>query len=87
MRAFRRVIDSLSPHLLADVLPTDVLVHNRAVLSGVKYLHDHDIVHRDLKFVAIPSLCLLINAFSRPENILYRTNDDDSALVIADFGM
>jgi serine/threonine protein kinase len=27
----------------------------RSVLSGVKYLHHHDIVHRDLKFVFLVS--------------------------------
>ncbi|KAJ7603827.1 kinase-like domain-containing protein [Roridomyces roridus] len=40
-----------------------------SILKGVKYLHDHDIVHRDLKL----------------ENILYRTKDPGSDVVIADF--
>ncbi|PCH33213.1 Pkinase-domain-containing protein [Wolfiporia cocos MD-104 SS10] len=43
----------------------------RSILSGVKYLHAHDVVHRDLK----------------PENILYRTRDAHSDIVIVDFGI
>ncbi|ETW78418.1 hypothetical protein HETIRDRAFT_479585, partial [Heterobasidion irregulare TC 32-1] len=43
----------------------------RSILSGVRYLHEHDIVHRDLKRV----------------NILYRTRDAHSDIVIADFGI
>jgi len=43
----------------------------REVLGAVDYLHEHNIVHRDLK----------------PENLLYQTNDPDSSLVLADFGI
>jgi len=60
------------------------------VSSGVKYLHDHDIVHRDLRFVALP-LCEIFGPDKwpgdRPENILFRTKDPSSDIVIADFGM
>ncbi|KAJ6475884.1 kinase-like domain-containing protein [Mycena vulgaris] len=41
-----------------------------SILSGVNYLHEHDIVHRNLT----------------PENILYRTKDPGSDIVIAGFG-
>lgn len=41
------------------------------MLEAVQYLHDKSIVHRDLK----------------PENILYLTKDDDSNVVLADFGI
>ena len=61
-----------------------------SVSSGVKYLHDHDIVHRDLRFVALP-LCEIFGPDKwpgdRPENILFRTKDPSSDIVIADFGM
>ncbi|XP_029429944.1 calcium/calmodulin-dependent protein kinase type 1G [Rhinatrema bivittatum] len=41
------------------------------VLSAVKYLHDNGIVHRDLK----------------PENLLYLNPDEDSKIMITDFGL
>ncbi|CAG8755706.1 16389_t:CDS:2, partial [Acaulospora morrowiae] len=43
----------------------------RTVVEAVKYLHEHYIVHRDLK----------------PENLLYKNRNEDSPLVIADFGI
>ncbi|KAF8344980.1 Pkinase-domain-containing protein [Amanita rubescens] len=43
----------------------------RSILDGVHYLHEHDIVHCDLK----------------PENVLFRTKDADSDIVIVDFGI
>ncbi|KAF8424639.1 kinase-like domain-containing protein [Tirmania nivea] len=43
----------------------------REVLGAVDYLHQNNIVHRDLK----------------PENLLYQTNEPDSSLVLADFGI
>lgn len=42
-----------------------------SIASGVAYLHSHGIVHRDLK----------------PENLLFQTPDEDSDLLIADFGL
>ncbi|XP_049922178.1 calcium/calmodulin-dependent protein kinase IGb isoform X1 [Epinephelus moara] len=41
------------------------------VLQAVSYLHDNGIVHRDLK----------------PENILYYSQDEDSKIMISDFGL
>lgn len=43
----------------------------RQITAGVAYLHSHGIVHRDLK----------------PENLLFLTPDEDSELMIADFGL
>ncbi|KAG7251352.1 hypothetical protein CRUP_014913 [Coryphaenoides rupestris] len=41
------------------------------ILDAVKYLHDMAIVHRDLK----------------PENLLYYSMDEDSKIMISDFGL
>uniref|UniRef100_A0A674P186 non-specific serine/threonine protein kinase n=1 Tax=Takifugu rubripes TaxID=31033 RepID=A0A674P186_TAKRU len=41
------------------------------VLDAVKYLHDIGIIHRDLK----------------PENLLYYSMDEDSKIMISDFGL
>ncbi|XP_055690101.1 calcium/calmodulin-dependent protein kinase type 1 isoform X2 [Lutzomyia longipalpis] len=43
----------------------------RQVLEAVDYMHDQGVVHRDLK----------------PENLLYYSADDDSKIMISDFGL
>jgi len=61
-------------------------------MSGMNYLHDHDVVPRDLKYVA-PSFTIHPPIFgelfrsnawlvNRPENTLFHKD-----IVIADFGM
>eukprot|EP00102_Acyrthosiphon_pisum_P019292 XP_016656502.1 PREDICTED: calcium/calmodulin-dependent protein kinase type 1 isoform X2 [Acyrthosiphon pisum] len=43
----------------------------RQVLGAVDYMHEQGVVHRDLK----------------PENLLYYSTDDDSKIMISDFGL
>ncbi|KAG2191340.1 hypothetical protein INT46_011922 [Mucor plumbeus] len=43
----------------------------RQMLEGLQYLHERDIVHRDMK----------------PENLLFQTAGNDSNLMITDFGL
>lgn len=43
----------------------------RQVLEAVDYMHDQGVVHRDLK----------------PENLLYFSQDEDSKIMISDFGL
>ncbi|NXF86900.1 KCC1G kinase, partial [Eubucco bourcierii] len=49
----------------------DASVVIHQVLTAVKYLHENGIVHRDLK----------------PENLLYLTPEDNSKIMITDFGL
>ena len=43
----------------------------KQVLSAVAYMHSEGVVHRDLK----------------PENLLYHSSDEDSKIMISDFGL
>ncbi|KAH9985942.1 Pkinase-domain-containing protein [Russula vinacea] len=43
----------------------------RTIMKAVQYIHDGGVVHHDLK----------------PENLLFRTPDEDADIVIADFGL
>ncbi|KAI7906378.1 kinase-like domain-containing protein [Cokeromyces recurvatus] len=49
----------------------DAIPIMRSVLKGIEYLHQHKIVHRDMK----------------PENLLFKTPESTSDLVICDFGI
>lgn len=49
----------------------DAIVIIKQIIEGIAYLHENNIVHRDIK----------------AENIMFRTKDENSPVVIADFGL
>ena len=51
-------------------------------LEAVAYLHDMRIVHRGSPLLRS---CLIVDL--KPENLLYKTKDPDSPLILADFGI
>lgn len=68
----------------------------RQVLQAVDYMHEQGVVHRDLKvklnFQQHHPRSLSkkkINAFSilQPENLLYYSPDEESKIMISDFGL
>lgn len=61
----------------------------RQVLEAVDYMHEQGVVHRDLKvreFKVAPYF-IFISVLLQPENLLYYSPDEDSKIMISDFGL
>lgn len=62
----------------------------RSTLSAVAYLHDHGIVHRGNEVIFVircDAQVLTEETDLKPENLLFRTPEDNADLLIADFGL
>lgn len=63
----------------------------RQVLEAVDYMHEQGVVHRDLKVscrvITIQFNRITINLFAQPENLLYYNTDEESKIMISDFGL
>lgn len=60
----------------------------RQVLDAVNYLHQHNCVHRGtFPLVILTAACAYHCIDLKPENLLYLTREQNSSLVLADFGI
>ena len=62
----------------------------RTIFKAVKYIHDSGIVHRGIVvFFLFIFACvnLLFELDLKPENLLFRTPEEDADIMLADFGL
>lgn len=64
----------------------------RAVLSAIQYLHHHQIVREsdtrcEEGYGKLTALHAQVHRDVKPENILYRTKEEDANVVLVDFGI
>lgn len=62
----------------------------RQVLEAVDYMHEQGVVHRDLKvsYISQPlSQPFYLRFYLQPENLLYYNTDEESKIMISDFGL
>ena len=62
----------------------------RTIFKAVKYIHDSGIVHRGIVVLfCLFSSCvnLLFELDLKPENLLFRTTEEDADIMLADFGL
>lgn len=63
----------------------------RTIFKAVKYIHDSGIVHRGIVvfFLFIFAVCefTFLGLDLKPENLLFRTPEEDADIMLADFGL